>query len=82
MTIRSRVLITGGLAGGVGGALVLAANTFLGGAPGATLGLLAAATAGGAGAWLATNWLARRAGERLEAHSAMVERGPPSARSD
>ena len=67
MMIRSRVLMTGGLAGAVGGGLVLGAYTIVGGAPGATLGLLAAVTAGGAGAWLATNWLARRAGERLEA---------------
>ena len=46
MTIRCRVLITGCLAGGAGGALVLGACTILGGVPGATLGLPPAAGAG------------------------------------
>ena len=80
MTIRSRVLMTGGLAGGVGGGLVLVAYSALGGAPGATLGLLAAAAAGGAGAWLAADWLARRAGETLAALGEGGERAAPGSR--
>jgi hypothetical protein len=82
MTIRSRVLITGGLAGAVGGALVLAANAILGGAPGATLGLLAAAMAGGAGAWLAANWLACRRARGLEALREGGRGLPRPARAD
>ena len=80
MTIGSRVLITGGLAGTVGGALMLGSCTILGGAPGATLGLLAAATVGTLGAWLAADWLARRAVERLEALGEAGEGADPGSR--
>jgi twitching motility protein PilJ len=65
MTMKSRILITGAIAGALGAVLTLASASVRDRTSGGVLGLLGAAGAGAAGAWIAAQVLGRKVNEHL-----------------
>src|SRR4051794_31529796 len=76
MTIRTRVLIRGAVAGACGAAALLTAVAVLDRAVGGILGALAATARGALGAWLGAEVLSRRVADHLAALEEGAGDGP------